>query len=145
MAPTYRQDNAHFTYNNPNPKNCKTTGDCVIRALALAPNKDWDDVFLELSHMAFNARRSMSDPKLYSLYLNSYGWAKYSQPRKADNTKVQLKDFCKQCDPDRSYVVNLAGHLTCVKRAKIQDTWDCGDSTVGNYWSMGASSSGYKY
>jgi hypothetical protein len=145
MTPTYRQDNAHFTYNNANPKNCKTAGDCVIRALALALNKDWDDVFIELSHIAFNAKRAMGDPKLYSLYLNSHGWTKYPQPRKTDNKKVQLKDFCKQCDPNRSYVVSLAGHLTCVKGGKIQDTWDCGDSTVGNYWSIGASGSGYKY
>ena len=40
-----------YIYSNPNPVKRKT-GDCVVRALALATNKSWIEVYDELDKIA---------------------------------------------------------------------------------------------
>lgn len=36
-----------FIYTNPNPTN-KKTGDCVIRAIAIATGSTWEDAYMDL-------------------------------------------------------------------------------------------------
>ena len=47
MARRIPKDTFYFNYRQENPKN-KSTGDCVIRAIASAMQKDWDTVYDDL-------------------------------------------------------------------------------------------------
>ena len=50
---------------NANPKGWKTD-DCVIRAIALATDKTWDQVFTDLNVIAFKKKRTFNDPCGYT-------------------------------------------------------------------------------
>lgn len=131
--PSYRIENEHFSYFNANPKNKKTVGDCVFRAISSALDKSWDDVFVGLSEIGLRLKAPANDKITFDEYLKSQGWVKMPQPKKSDNTKYKAKDFAR-LNNKNTYVISLAHHLSCIKDGKIIDTWDCGDYTVGNYW-----------
>lgn len=135
MAPTYRQSNATFTYHNQNPKNRKTAGDCVIRAISYAMSKTWEETYKELCDLGFELKRMPNDVHTYTEYFKRKAIIKYPQPRKYDNTKYTLREFIQDARGKKGViVVNLANHLTVIKDGMIYDTWDCGRYTVGNYW-----------
>lgn len=136
MAPTYRQSNDHFTFHNENPKNCVTTGDCVIRAIAFATGKGWDKTFTDLCAIGLKMKRMPNADKVYGEYLKQLGYEKMKQPRKSDNTKYTVKEFAQAASRTGTYVIRVANHVTVVKNRKIIDTWDCGDKCVGNYWTI---------
>ena len=135
-TPTYRQSNEHFTYNNANPKNSKSSGDCVVRAIALGTGKSWDEVFEALCTLGMKLKAMPNDDKVYNKYLEQLGYTKLKQPRKSDNTKYTVKEFASKARKGDVYIINVANHLTCVMENKVQDTWDCGYKCVGNYWKI---------
>lgn len=117
---------------NLNPKERKT-GDCVVRAIAYATHKSWDDVYKGLCDIGFKMKRMPNEKQVYEKYLEEVGWLKFKQPRKLDFTKYTIDEFCKQFPKD-VYIVSMANHLTTVADREIIDTWDCGHKSVGNYW-----------
>lgn len=75
----------------------------------------------------------MSDVKCFGKYLESKGWQKQKQPRKADNTKFTGKEFVKHFKG--VCVANIGGnHTVCIKCGKVLDIWDSTGGCIGNYW-----------
>lgn len=134
MAPAYRQSNAHFTYHNENPKNSKSSGDCVIRAIAFATGNGWDKTYSDLCALGLKMKAMPNDNKVYRKYLEQLGYKQLPQPRKANNTKYTVTEFTRLQGRKGTYIISVANHLTAVKDGKIIDTWDCGGNCVGNYW-----------
>lgn len=133
---SYRKDNAHFRYTNPNPLSRKTSGDCVVRAISNATGKPWDEVYMALCNIGFNLKAMPNDDKTYEQYLMELGWEKQRQPRKPDNTKYLAKELAEMSGQGNGIVavIRVANHLSAVSHGFILDTWDCGDKTVGNFW-----------
>lgn len=117
---------------NLNPKERKT-GDCVVRAIAYATQKSWDDVYKRLCDIGFKMKRMPNEKQVYEKYLEEVGWTKCKQPRRWDNTKYTIDEFCKEF-PKGVYVVSMANHLTAIADREIVDTWNCGRKSVGNYF-----------
>lgn len=136
MTPTYRQSNNHFTYHNENPKGSKSSGDCVVRAIAFATGKGWDTVFSDLCALGLKMKAMPNDDKVYRAYLKQLGLVQMKQPRKSNNKKFTVKEFAECSSRRGTYIISVANHLTVVKERKIIDTWDCGDKCVGNYWTI---------
>lgn len=130
-----------FEYVNVNPKD-KTTGDCVLRAIAGATGKDWDEVLDDLVSLAHKYKLMPNDTKLYGRYLDSLGYIKEKQPRKADGRKYTGSEFCRYLDSHEAGVDVLAHigghhivHIACIDgRYKVVDTWNSTEYTIGNYW-----------
>lgn len=134
-----------FHYYNANPKG-KITTDCVIRAITTALEQDYNKTVMELAEMQCKTGYDDGDKKLYDKYLQSKGWVKHPQPRKADNTKYTGKEFCKEIDHDimfvgKNVVANIGGHhIVCIKETKelgfhkVHDIWDSTGGCIGNYW-----------
>ena len=139
-----------FMFHNENPKGHRT-GDCVIRAIAAAEGKTWDEVFTSLCELALKYKEMPNDKKVYSRYLEAQGWKKYKQPRKDDNTKYTGSQWCIKMsvvNPDGAagnVIAHIGGHhIVCIKptnhgdgincRYKICDTWDSSRGCIGNYW-----------
>lgn len=121
---------------NVNPKN-KRACDCVVRAIAYASGKTWEEVYLALCDIAYKQKRMPNEPKVYDTYLNKIGFLKYKQPRKPiTNTKYNGKEFVElYCKNGHTYVINIgAHHVSCVVDKKVCDTWDCSEYKVGVYW-----------
>lgn len=134
--PKWRQDTETFKYHNENPKNSKSAGDCVVRAIATATGRAWDDVYEDLCKLGAKMKMMPNDDKVYRKYLENIGLTKSPQPRKSDNTKYTVEEFAKFSRYNDSYIISVANHLTVVKHNKIYDTWNCGHKCVGNYWTI---------
>lgn len=135
-TPTYRRNNSHFEYNNANPKNLKSSGDCVVRAISVGTGKPWDEVFQELCTLGLKLKAMPNDDKVFRKYLGNLGYTQQKQPRKSDNTKYTVAEFTELAKDSDIYIIVVANHLTCIKNKKIHDTWDCGRKCVGNYWKI---------
>ena len=130
-----------FTYNNVNPKN-KINGDCVIRSIANAMNKTWDEVNEDLFKYSVKYKTILNDKHTYEKYLKDNNWIKCKQPRKDNNKRYTGKDIIDYLTKlnDNSNKIILIGchHMSCIvyknKQIKIEDIWDCSDGCVGNYW-----------
>jgi len=122
----YKEYNAH-------PKGLKTT-DCVVRAIAIAMDKDY-----------LGCRRELNQAKR-ELGLDSYKETnflyKYFEhyPRlifKALKGEPRFKgtDFT-ELHPEGIYILKMAGHVTCCKDGVILDTWDCSYRSVYTAWEI---------
>ena len=138
-------DTRNFHFHNANPKN-RFTSDCVIRAISAALEMPYNQVVMEMAELQCKTGYDMSEKKCIDMYLQSKGWRKHSQPRKADNTKYTGVEFCKELSSSieflgKSVIAHIGGHhIVCIKEVgdlsyhKVYDTWDSTDGCIGNYW-----------
>lgn len=140
------KDTMYFTYFNANPSN-RHTDDCVIRALATALDKTWDEVFRDLAAIGIKYHFPMNMKNVYTKYLKSLGYDIQKQPRKDDNTKLTGKEFCDYLTfhfgkfYNKKVIAHIGGHhIACIKydkgwgKFKVFDTWDSTEGCVGNFW-----------
>ena len=135
MAAEYRKSKGCFIFHNENPKGSLRSGDCVIRAIAKATDKHWDEVFTELARIGLEIKDTISSKPVYDQYLQELGYPMQKQPRKSDNTKYTAAEFAKKFKRG-SYVISLANHLSAIVDGRIYDTWNCSEKSVGNYWEV---------
>lgn len=140
-------DTYYFSYVNANPKN-KKTGDCVIRALAVAMNKTWDEILTYLYQYAMKYKQMLNDDILYKKYLKDQGWIMLKQPRKHDNTKYTGREFCEELQEGTIFeidgyevaewnnvIAHIGGHhVVAIIDGKIVDTWNSANGCIGNIW-----------
>lgn len=132
-------DTNTFHYHNANPKN-KATTDCVIRAIATGLGIPYNQVVMDLAELQCKTGLDMSEKRLYGKYLESKGWVKMAQPRKADNTKYTGEEFCLHIDrlvPHKGnrVIANIGGHhIVAIMDGKVYDIWNSTDGSIGNYW-----------
>lgn len=122
-----------FQEYNAHPKGCNTT-DCVVRAISTATETD----YLECRRALNQAKRilgfdSYKDRKFIYDYLKK-------APRlifKAIKGEPRIKgyDFT-VIHPKGTYILNMAGHMTCCKDGVILDTWDCSYRSVYTAWEI---------
>ena len=119
---------------NMNPKN-KKTGDCVIRAIGFATNKEWGNVYRDLAELGIKKGLMINDTKNWRAYLKDLGYETQKMPRKLNNKRYSLEEFCdKIAEDNKTYIVKIASHLTVVKDKNLYDIWNCSRKYVGNYW-----------
>lgn len=127
-----------FHYFNNNPKGKTNAGDCAVRAISAALAQPWDTTLDELVQMSHKTKYSPFVTQNINKYLESKGWVKCSQPRKADDTKYTGREFCKnhlECIKNDKIIISIGClHLSVIINSKVYDTWDCTDRCIGNYW-----------
>ena len=108
-------------------------GDCVCRAIAIAMDRDYDEVYRELAdaNKAAGHKKSARNGiyrKVYEAYLNQHGWVWHSAP-KFDGRKARHSDM-----PNGVVIVRMARHIACVIDGVVHDTWDSRRKMVYGYW-----------
>ena len=131
--------NEYFEKINVNPKEWKREGDCVVRALTKASNKNWITVYDELCELGRKHYRMPNSKPIYEEWLKQNNFIKYKQPKKSNGKKFTVKELLDKIEDTpylkgRTFVVSTNKHLTCIQCGKIKDTWDCGRKYEGNYW-----------
>ena len=142
-------DTTTFHYFNANPKN-RITGDCRIRAIAVACDVPYNQVVMDLAQIQCDTGYDQTTNQGLNILLKKYGWVKRKQPRKCDNTKYTGKEFCDYLYQysDRSFipyidgnvVATIGGHhmVAFVKEEtseyRCYDIWDSTNGCIGNYW-----------
>jgi hypothetical protein len=123
------------------------SGDCIVRAIAIATRRPYADIYAELSALGWNSWRPYwRDPAdgLYipgkesrrrtRAYIESLGWRWTPTMRIGSGCKVHLR-----ADelPAGRLIVSVSRHLVAVIDGVVHDTYDCsrsGTRCVYGYW-----------
>ena len=122
----------NFIKTNPHPEG-KKTGDCVVRALAIADNKKWIEVYDALCYTGRTIFEMPSGRKTYHQYLLENGWSKQPMPKHQNGKRYTLSQFADE-NPKGVYVISLANHLATIVNGNLHDIWDCSEKCLRNYW-----------
>lgn len=120
-----------YVYYNPNP-NGKNVGDCVIRAISKATNKDWESVYTGICVTGYSMCDMPSANCVWGAYLRGNGFARDVVPNECPEC-YSVADFARE-HPQGTYILALTGHVVCVKDGDWYDSWDSGDKIPMYYW-----------
>jgi len=122
------------------------TGDCVCRAVAIAAQRPYAEVYAALNHLAQSERprkgRKRSNSRTgvfvqrewFKTYMRSLGFRWVPTMKIGSGCKVHLRDGEL---PAGRLVVNVSRHMTAVIDGTVQDTQDPtrnGTRCVYGYW-----------
>ena len=115
-----------FIYYNTNPKN-EILGDCVVRAISLALDIDYDTVVKLLINNSkyFNCDLLVKD--CYAKLLDDFGFKCY------DGRGYTVKEIAEDLY-DKKLLLRLDGHLTCAMYGDIYDIWNTSYEAVDVFW-----------
>jgi len=109
-----------------------STGDCVLRAIAIGTGQDYKKVRDDLFKLAAELWVMPNAKRCYEAYLTSLGWVKHS-PIKNGRRKVRVKDF-----PIGNAIVTTCNHLTTIVDGELHDTWNTGEYAANSYYTKAA-------
>lgn len=125
-----------WKYYQPNKRDLKDEyGDCVIRSLTKALNKEWLDIFEELIPYAREMQAMPNNKVCYEKYLSDKGYKWVGISSKKGKRKPTPQTFYKD-HPTGIYILRLSHHLVTVVDGYFYDTWDSGDKSVYGYWEV---------
>lgn len=120
---------------NVNPKG-KRTGDCVVRALSVALNKDYYLVYKELYELSIEMGYILNEKWVEERYLKLNGFVKHKQPKKPNGKKYRIGEIDMLCR-EKVIVISCPHHLTVVVDGVLIDSWDCRYRCISNYFTIG--------
>lgn len=116
---------------NPNPEG-KEVPDCVIRAIAIALNMPWLQVFDELCAVARNEFNMPSSDSVWGLYLYSKGFEPFLLPETCPRC-VTIDEFTKWF-PVGIYIIGTGSHAVAIIDGNYFDSWDSGLEVPTFFW-----------
>lgn len=115
---------SNFLQKNPNPKG-KNVGDCVVRAIALATDQEWEKVYLDLCLQGYLMNDMPSSNDVWGTYLTDRGW-KFHRLQDTCPYCYTINDFCNEHNVG-TYIVATGTHVVCTRDGRYLDTWDSGE------------------
>ena len=136
-----RADTPYFTYHNMNPKG-KHTGDCVIRAIAYALNKDWHEMVDDLVGYTHKYMIPYDYAPLYERYLKDHGYVRVPQQKNSEGKVCTVYEVCRKLDRlgiSKPVLMHVRPHhLTVVSRIdgvmKVVDIWNSNTHRAGKLY-----------
>lgn len=122
---------ARWVYFNPNPEG-KRVGDCAVRALCKALDRDWEQVYTGLCLEGFALGDMPSADRAWGAYLRRHGFRRHALPETCPDCYT-VADFAQE-HPQGLYILALNSHVVCLLDGCWHDTWDSGDKTPLYYW-----------
>ena len=116
---------------NPNPQH-KKVGDCVIRAICKALNKEWEEVYTALCLEGFIMNDLPNSNAVWGAYLRKQGFERCIIPSKCPDCYT-VNDFCVDY-PKGNYILAISGHVVAVQDGKLYDSWDSSFENPVYYW-----------
>lgn len=122
----------HF---NNNPNGNASVGDCVIRALSVALDQSWDDIFWLVAEYAYAMGDMPSANAVWGEVLVDNGFTRHVLPNTCPMC-YRVKDFCRD-HPKGTYVLATGSHVVTVINGDFFDAWNSGSETVTYYFARG--------
>ena len=122
-----------FIEYNPNPRGIHT-GDCVIRSICKALDKEWEKVYMELTVKGLEKAMWGDTNAVWEKYLRENGFEMHV-----------LQDTCPDCytiadfaddHPTGTFIVATGTHVVCVQDGNYFDTWDSGSQIPSYYFEV---------
>ena len=120
-------------YYNPNPRKHEV-GDCVVRALCAAEEKDWDEIYSELCKIGFEVKAMPNDKETYREYLLRHGYVRTPISNKKGSKRPRVNDMAKESKSGPVTICEVAHHLVTVRDGAILDLCDSGECCLYGYW-----------
>ena len=114
-----------YKYYNANPHG-RHIDDCTLRAISLLTDRDWHEVYDELSYLANQDSLMMDSVTFIEDYLDD------RYPRECHYSKT-IGEFAREY-PYGKYAVSTNGHLTAIVDGYIMDTFDPSDKIMRFAW-----------
>lgn len=114
-----------YKFYNANSKG-KFVNDCVIRAIAVAECKTWDETYEELSDLAQEQGILLDDVEFVEPLLDS-------RYRRVYSRNSTVGEFAEN-HPYGKYLITMDGHITCCIWGNIIDIFDCRDKIMKSAW-----------
>ena len=109
---------------NPNPVG-RETGDCVIRAIAIATNQSWRETYRDL------CRIGEIEGDLPNA---NWIWGMYLRPETCPEC-ITVRAFAERFQ-DGTYVIGTGEHAVAVIGGDWYDSWDSGESVPTIFWKI---------
>lgn len=119
-----------YEFYNPNPM-AKRVGDCVVRAVAKALGKAWEDAYIELTMQGYMMGDLLSSNAVWGAYLAHRGFRKAIVPNCPDCYTVA--DFAQE-HPQGVFVIGTGSHAVCVCDGTVYDAWDSSEEQPIYYY-----------
>ena len=110
----------------------RSVGDCVIRAISMAEDEEWDDTFIDLMVKCFRIKDIPSSNNAWSAYLHDLGYIRRIIPDTCPDCYT-IMDFVRD-NPEGTYILATGTHVVAVKDGKYYDTWDSGNEVPIYYF-----------
>lgn len=110
-------------------------GDCVTRAVAIATQRDYKDVYKEITRLVGYTPRNGVQHRHVRKVMQHFGGVWYPTMKIGAGCTVHLKDG--EVPMQGSIICNLSKHVTAVVGGVINDTYDPsrdGERCVYGYW-----------
>lgn len=121
-----------FMLRNPNPKNARV-GDCVIRAISIATNKSWEEVYSKLAAYGYMMSDMPSSNAVWGKYLKDLGYKREIVDDTCPEDCYTVYQFCAD-HPEGTYILGTGSHVIAVIDGNHYDTWDSGNEVPIYYW-----------
>ena len=116
---------------NPNPLG-KTTGDCVIRAIAIATDQSWRETYRQLCDLGEKYADLPNSNMIWNMFLRRRGAKQFLLPENCPEC-ITVQAFCERY-PEGIYVIGTGDHAICVIDGDWYDTFDSGTEVPGYFW-----------
>ena len=120
-----------YVFENPNPDGI-FTGDCVVRAIAIAEGKDWDTVYIELALQGLLLKDMPTSNRVWMQYLKGKGYERKNVFDCCDGCYT-VQDFCEDF-PRGTFILGTGSHAVAVVDGDYHDSWDSGMESPAFYF-----------
>lgn len=120
-------------YFQPNPNKNDKVGDCVVRAMCKAVDRDWDTVFKVLCNIAYRLKCMPNSDMAWEEFLKKNGFAYNKITVTKGSKRGTVAEFAEK-NKQGTFVLKIANHLVTVVDGYYYDTWDCGNKSLYGYW-----------
>lgn len=129
-----RAKSSQYKYFQPNEKDLSDKyGDCVIRSLCKALDKEWLEIFDDIQPLSREYQIPFNCKPCYEKYLAQKGFVYHGISNAKGSKRPTVNSFAKEHKAG-VYVLRVASHLVTVKDGYFYDTWDCGNKCLYGYW-----------
>lgn len=116
---------------NPNPAR-KEAPDCVIRAISIALNRRWIDVYWDLCQLGARESNVPCADAVWGLYLYQNGFEPFLLPESCPLC-ITVQAFS-QIFNKGTYIIGTGSHAVAVIDGNYFDSWDSGNEVPSFFW-----------
>lgn len=120
-----------FVRCNPNPVG-RETGDCVVRAVAIATDQSWREAYWELCRLGGIQGDLPNSNMIWGMYLKEIGGKQFLLPESCPDC-ITVRAFCERY-PVGVYVIGTGDHAVACIDGDWYDIYDSGGMTPTYFW-----------